>query len=324
MTEILRTPRRFSLGAVALAAALTVGAAFSPALAQDTTETAKREGESRNKQTLPPGPAEKPTPRTGEAFTFSAGLDTSSHFISFGADVWGGGDDANPFGQDSTRFAYGTVNAKVSNELSLFLNLWSDINNNAEDTIGGHIQEIDVNAGLSYKFGEDTPLTGFTLGLAHTHWIFAGETENAVEVSLAYADTGKYDSMGMGADFGLNPSVLLHYRYDVIGGQEDDVAVLQLGVRPTFTFNAESEYPITLAVPAAVAFFLGEYQGGDDGFGYANIGLSASVPLAFIPVEYGAWTAGATAVFWHTPDDSIPTNPEENFVVTSLSVGVSF
>jgi hypothetical protein len=321
MTGLSRTPRRVSIRpsirSAAVAAVLTAFAAFSPAMAQEPTDTAKREGESRITPQLPPGPAEKPSPRTGEAFTFSAGVDTSSHFISFGADVWGGGSDANPFGSDSTRFVYGTVTAKISDEMSAFLNIWSDINNNADDTIGGHIQEVDVNAGISYKFEK------FTLGLAHTHWIFSGETENAVEVSLGFDDKGAYESFA-GADFALNPAVLVHYRYDVIGSQEDDVAVVQASIRPTFTFNAESEYPITLAVPAAVAFFLGDYQGGDSGFGYANIGLSASVPLAFIPVQYGAWTAGATATFWHTPDDAIPTNPEENFVVTGLSVGVSF
>ncbi|MBC7785776.1 MAG: hypothetical protein H7144_18265 [Burkholderiales bacterium] len=252
------------------------------------------------------------TQAADDAYTFSAGVDATSHFISFGADVWGGGDEYSPFSAKSTAFGYGTLTAAFSDQLSGFVNIWSDLNDNVDSAIGGPIQEVDFNVGLAYTVDK------FTIGVAHNYWLYAGDNENAVELSIGFNDA---DMISEG--FALNPSLLIHWRYDGQGAQ-DESGVVQLGVKPAWTFAKESEYPITLAVPAAVALFTDSYQGGDSGFAYANIGLSASVPLKFIPEKFGAWSASASATFWYTPDDAIPGNPEESFVVTALSVGFSY
>lgn len=299
---------------VAFAAAIaTASVAASTSFAQVAADGAKKEGESRNTEVLPPTPAATPAPRVGDKIAITAGLDFSSHFISFGADVWGGGNEQPlPFESRSTQFLYGTATMKFTDELSGYVNLWSDLNNNTESGIGTPIQEIDFNAGFTYA------LDKFTFGVAHTYWMFASDEEKALEASIGYNDM---DVLAPG--FALNPSLLAHYRYDGLGGQECGM-VLQAGIRPTFLFNKDGEYPITLAVPAAAAFFIDHYQGGDSGFGYANVGLSASVPLKFIPEGYGAWTAALTSTVWYTPEDSIPGNPDEVFVVTALSFNVAF
>ncbi|GIW75825.1 MAG: hypothetical protein KatS3mg104_0888 [Phycisphaerae bacterium] len=246
-------------------------------------------------------------------YSFSAGLDFTSHFISFGADVWGGGDSFSPFSAKSTVFGYGTLSAEFTDQISAFVNIWSDLNDNVDSAIGGPIQEVDFNVGVTYT------LEKFSFTLTHNYWLYAGDNENAVELAVAYDDSELW-----GGKFALNPSALIHYRYEGQSGQEE-CAVIQLGVAPTvYTFMEESDYPISISVPAAVAFFTDDYQGGDSGFGYANIGVKASVPLAFIPPEYGAWSAGASVTYWFTPDDAIPGNPEESFVVTALSVGFSY
>jgi hypothetical protein len=313
MLDKFRRGQSLTLGTVLAAAAATVCISLPAALAQDanTDATLKKDNDSRTRPQLPPEPVAVPD-RAGDKFSFSGGLDFSSHFISFGADVWGGGDEYFPFSARSTTFAYGTVTAKFSDELSGFVNLWSDLNDNTDSGIGGPVQEIDFNVGFTYTVDK------WTFGLTHNYWMFNGDEEKAIEASVGYND------MGLIAEgFALNPSLLAHYRYDGLGGQETGW-VLQLGVRPTFTFNAETDYPITLAVPAAVGFFTDSYQGGDAGFGYANVGVSASVPLAFIPTGYGNWTAGVSATLWYTPEDQIPGNPEETFVVTAATIGVAF
>src|SRR3954462_12262242 len=83
-------------------------------------------------------------------YSVSLGLDATSHFISYGADVWGGGSEVSPFSSRSTVFAYGTVSAALADNLSVYLNIWSDNNNNVNSAIGGNIQEIDVNTGIKY------------------------------------------------------------------------------------------------------------------------------------------------------------------------------
>jgi hypothetical protein len=276
--------------AAALAAAMSLGLA-SPSAAQDDVAAAA----------------------VGENISFSAGVDFISHFISFGADVWGGGTDAYPFSSDSTIFAHGTIGIQFTEQLSGFFNVWSDINDNTQSAIGGSIQEVDINVGLAYT------VEAFTFGINHNNWIYAGDEENAVEFTVAYDDSELW-----GGDFALNPSFLAHYRYQGQAGQ-DESTVLQLGVGPTvYTAMEESDYPISIKVPANVGFFTGEYQGGDSGLGYVNVGVVASVPLTFIPVGFGEWSASVSAVLWHTPDDQVPNNPDDTFVVTALSIGASF
>ena len=57
--------------------------------------------------------------------------------------------------------------------------------------------------------------------------------------------------------------------------------------------------PLTLALPLSVGLSLDNYYdegpgGRDQTFGYFDVGLAASVPLAFISGDYGTWSASAT------------------------------
>lgn len=254
----------------------------------------------------------------GDRFSFSAGVDASSHFISFGADVWGGGNEISPFSANSTSFVYGTLTAKITDELSGFINLWSDNNDNVNSAIGGPIQEVDFNVGLTYTW------ENFTFGIAHSYWMFGGGAEKAIEVTASYNDASLWEDKIKG--FALNPSFLAHYRYDSTGDLAgENAVVLQVGIKPTFTFDQIDDYPITVGVPMNVAYFTDPYQGGDGaGFGYFSAGLSASVPLSFIPKGYGSWSASISEIYYNTSTNDIPGNPENNFFVTTLSVGVAF
>ncbi|HAR65878.1 MAG TPA: hypothetical protein DCR55_06665, partial [Lentisphaeria bacterium] len=63
---------------------------------------------------------------------------------------------------------------------------------------------------------------------------------------------------------------------------------------------------------------------GQDGFAYVNIGLDVSVPLTFIPEELGSWDVHGGVKYWHTDEDVIPGNPEDNFVTGTIGIGTSF
>lgn len=247
-------------------------------------------------------------------YSVSMGLDAQSHFISYGFDVWGGGNDANPFSDRSTVFGYITVNAALADNLTASVNLWGDVNDNATSGLGGDVQEIDFNTGLTYT------IESFSIGLTHGYWNYAGDEEKILDLVVGFADGATITQTDA---FSLNPSVVFHWRYDGNGPQSDGIAVVP-GIKPSFTLMKESKYPITLAVPISFAIFESGFQGGDSGFGFFTAGLTASVPLAFIPEKYGAWTASAGVSYWNTPDDTNPLNPEESFVTTFLSVGFSF
>ena len=248
------------------------------------------------------------------AFSVSIGVDFTSHFISYGADVWGGGDELSPFSSNSTAFAYATVSFGIADNLSGYVNVWSDLNDNVDSEIGGPIQEIDFNVGLTATFDK------LAVTLANGLWYYAGDDERVLDLTLAYDDTGLISD-----DFAFAPSFNVHWRYED-GPTAETGFVLVPGIKPSFTLAADSKMPVTLAVPVALGWFLSDnYHGGEDsGYGYASIGLVASVPLSFIPAKYGSWTGSASATFFNTNEDVIPGNAEENFVVTALSVSVGF
>jgi hypothetical protein len=255
-----------------------------------------------------------------EKSPFSVAMDISaqSHFISYGADVWGAGGKISPLSAESTVNTNMTVTLGISDELSVYLNTWTDINNNADDPLGANIQEIDVNIGGTYTVDKTYSFT-----LAHGVWIFGGDEERIIDFIFAYADG---DKITKSADWSLNPSAVLHWRYDQGAAGGDEGFVLVPGIRPSFTFSKESKYPITLGVPVNLGLFTDDFHGGDGGYGFFSAGAVASIPLAFIndTGKYGTWTASAGATFWNTSDDVIPGNPEENFITTFVSVGLAF
>jgi hypothetical protein len=276
--------RRASIGAAAMM--LAVGAVGSPVRAGDKSP-----------------------------YSLSLGTDFTSHFVSYGADVWGGGNDASPFSDRRTMFVYGTLTCQFTDQLSGFVNVWSDVNDNAESSIGGQVQEVDLNVGGTYSFLEGNK---FSITLAHGCWMYAGDVEHVVDVTAAYNDT---DMLAKG--FALNPSVNFHWRYEGNGGQEEGSALV-LGLKPSYTVDFTPQLSVNFSVPMQAAFFLtDEFQGGDSGFAYASIGVGAAVPLKFIPEKFGAWTVSGNLTYYCTESDALPGNKDAGFWVSTLSIGMS-
>jgi hypothetical protein len=247
-----------------------------------------------------------------DPLSFNAGTDFTSHYVAYGKDVWRGGSHASPFSDQSTNFNWGTVTYQLDPHWSLYGNVWGDFNDNADTTLGKPIQEIDLNAGAIYT------LDPFSFRLEDGYWIYSGDHESVLDFVASYDDAGKVIP-----NLSLKPSVEVHWRYERVGGTHEGV-VLQPALRPTFVLQRGSRYPITIELPAAIGFFTGNFHGGGAGLGYARAGVSAWVPLAFVPKECGAWSAGATVTFWHTPLDTNPGNPQRNFISTMLSLRVGF
>ncbi|MBS62239.1 hypothetical protein [Salinisphaera sp.] len=250
-------------------------------------------------------------PQGADKIYGSVGVDYASHFVSYGGDVWGGGNDF--YGSQSTTFAYIDLGADLPNGFALTFGAWSDINNNTdEQTIGGNIQEIDVYGGLTYTTG------AVTLGAIYQQWYYGGDTERVLDLSIGYDDSGLW-----GGDFALNPSFLTHIR---VNGQEgqDDGAVFVAAIEPAFTLVDSPTTPVTLSIPTSVGFMTDDFQGGDSGFGYASIGATASIGLDFVPAGYGDWSLAFNTTYYHTDEDVIPGNPEDDFLTGTISIGMAF
>lgn len=261
----------------------------------------------------PAGPAAEET-LTAEVDKVSAsvGIDFSSHFVSYGSDVWGGGDDF--YGDERTRFIWGEVGIALTDVVSFTFGAWSDVNNNGDDSVGGDIQEIDVYGGLGFDVQD------FSFGVTYQEWYYSSETERILDLSAAFDDAGLWQG-----GFALNPAVIWHIRLEGNGAQEEGSAVVA-SITPGFDLNASARYPLTLSIPIGVAFFLNDdFQGGDDGgYAYSFAGATLGVPLGFIPAAYGEWSLAASLLYYLTEEDAIPNNPEENFLTGQIGLALSF
>jgi hypothetical protein len=242
-----------------------------------------------------------------ENISADVGVSYNSHFISYGLDVWGGGQDF--FGDRSTTFVYGDVFFKATSALTFSLSLWSDINDNVPSAIGGHIQEIDFGPAVSYAFGK------VTAGLGYNAWSYAGDVEESVDFSLALDDSGFIPG------FMLSPKVVFHQRVSGNGAQQTGGAVV-LSVGPSFPLGEG----LSLTIPAGVAFFTtDDFQGGTEGgYGFSYIGGSLGYGLAFVPESYGKWSLNFDLIAYFTDQKAIPSNPEENFVTASVGLKVAY
>jgi len=228
------------------------------------------------------------------SFSGSLGLDYNSHFISYGADVWGAGSDVddvlfNPSVELTWDLGAGTT---------FSLGTWWDVNDNADSDIGDSIQEVDVWAGLGWSMG------GVDMSLTYQSWLYASDNEQIVD-------------LGLGFDAVFAPSLTVHGRV-AEGASGGDTGVVVVGGIDLLAAEAISFGDFSLGIPVNVAYASDGFHGGDSGFAYASIGLSASAPLG------GGWDIHGGATYYYTNDSVIPNNASDSFVTLSAGLGFSF
>ena len=232
----------------------------------------------------------------GSAVSGSLSLDYNSHFISYGADVWGAGNDLG----DAIFNPSIELTFQLTENISFILGTWWDVNDNTISDIGGSIQEVDVWAGVGFGLG---PLD---VTILYQEWLYGKESERIIDVILA-------------VDHSLSPSLTLHNRVGEGASGGDTGLVAVLGIEPGFSAGQ-----VDLALPINVAAATDGFHGGDGGFAYASLGLSATLQLAVIDEKLGAWNLHGGLTYYVTDDDVIPNNPDDSFLTASFGIGIDF
>jgi hypothetical protein len=178
------------------------------------------------------------------------------------------------------------------------------VNSKIDSAIGGRIQEVDVWTGLSYTYEK------LTMGVTYNAWMYGSDTEESLDVKFAY-------------DTFLAPSLTIHNRLDpgASGGNNGTVLVLGLS-------HGIDAGPFSISFPFNLAYFIeDDFHPGstDSGFGFASIGVAATLPLSpYIGDSYGDWSLNSGLTYYFTDDDVIGNPNDDDFLTASLGLAVSF
>jgi hypothetical protein len=264
---------------------------------------------------------EEKGPNTGRV-SLSAGMDWTTHYFFRGILQEDQDLILQPYAEVGFKLMEGTP---AFGDVALAIGLWNSLHGGPTGTGGPNSDprvwyETDFYTRLGWTF-----LDTFKAGVIYTAYMSPNSFFNTVE-ELAFS-LGFDDSKLLGP-FSVQPTVLLAWE---VAGQADGGLhrgiYLQVGVTPSYTVAEKSQYPVTLSLPLLVGLSLDDYYefgtGDDDTFGYFQGGLSASVPLAFIPAAYGSWSLrGALTVLVLGDNLKAVNNNDSTEVIGTL--GVSF
>ena len=191
------------------------------------------------------------------------------------------------------------------NEISLTAGVWSSIHSEKSGADPGHWNEWDPILGLTFGLGEYVKFeTNYT---AFDSMTDSYPTSHHLELKIRFDD-----SKLMGGDFSINPYVAYWHELDDKATVAFNSATsyesfyLTVGVIPTFKVGS-----VKLEVPTYINLvgndFYQQFDGSPGGAGLAVVGteIKASVPLTFIPKEYGFWTAYAGVKYYHLENDGL-------------------
>jgi hypothetical protein len=241
----------------------------------------------------PEAKAEEKGPNTG-AVSVLMGMDWTSAYFFRGIQQENQGWILQPYGEITFKLLedLGPLNA-----LGVSIGSWNSLHGGPTGIEGGDLSqdpkmwyESDFYTRIGTTLFEDV-----SAGIIYTAYMSPnGRFETVQEIAFSFG----YNDAKLLGPFALNPSALLAVE---VKGQADaglhKGIYLQLGVGPGTTLFEKSQYPVTLSVPLIVGLSLKDYYerigvgGDDDTFGYFSWGLTASVPLKFIPARFGNWQA---------------------------------
>jgi hypothetical protein len=181
--------------------------------------------------------------------------------------------------------------------------------------------ESDFVAGLDLTFGK---VTVGAIYSAYNYPSGAFNTIDEVGVKIAYDDT---DFQKNKLGFALKPYVAAYAETNDGNGSEDWYG--EVGISPTvYTVNPDGKYPVAISVPIIAGFNLKDYYFDNDGheevFGYVSASVVASVPLAFIPSDYGTWSLTGSFQYLYLNAEGLQTaNHGEDYELIG-KVGIAF
>ena len=180
--------------------------------------------------------------------------------------------------------------------------VWNNITTAQHDEEVGSWNEMDPFFTLAYAINPKTEFSATYSPFISPPNAF--ETEHNIEFAL------KYSGVELGEGATLNPYAKLFWAVEgdstVVTGKKGDTFYVELGIVPTFKYNAVSDYPMTVTFPTYFHVGPSEYWGGDNNFGVVSTGVNVNIPLTkMIPVRYGVWSVDIGANYYYLANGSL-------------------
>src|SRR5262245_6791522 len=228
-------------------------------------------------------------PNSG-SIQFSLGMDFTTAYFFRGILQERDGFIWQPYGEVNVPF-YVDEGAALS-KATFFIGNWNSVQSKKTLQSGSgpsNWYESDIYTGFKFSVLDTVEFKPFYI--AYTYPGGAFNTVQEMDLGAALNDAQWRDK------FALNPSALVAWEIDntALGTKEGSYA--EVNIRPQATVWDDETYPVSLALPMTVGMSISDYyespSGRNQGFGYYKGGLIASVPLGFVPEEYGAWSISA-------------------------------
>ncbi len=189
-------------------------------------------------------------------------------------------------------------------DVTLTTGVWSSIHTHESGADPGYWNEFDPIGGLGFKFKG-----GVKLDLNYTSFISMVDsypTSAHLEVKLSYDD-----SKLLGA-FALNPYVAYWQELDEKATVTFNPATSEqsyyftIGIDPSFKVGkVKVEFPTFINLVGDKFYQKFDGTGGGSGLAVFCTGIKASVPLTFVPKDFGFWTLYAGVKYYHLDNEGL-------------------
>lgn len=226
-----------------------------------------------------------------KGISLSAGIDLTSQFLYRGLFNEDQGWVVQPY-LELYIHLYSQEKAVVSS-LDFLVGTWGSFHS-GNPTGTGSQNTVDPKAWYEQDFYLGLNFTFLDRVLFNlNYYIFSSPNDSFSTIQEATLKLGFNDEGLLGENFSLSPYLFWAFELNnALDGAKEGV-YMEIGLVPSYRWNIMEKYDLCISLPMKVGFSLNDYYDfgtkDDDSFGYADFGISLSLPLAFIPARYGEW-----------------------------------
>ena len=294
----------------AVAGLALAGGVVGPSLASAQQTHVQAQGSAATAEAA----GEEKSPNTGRV-SLGLGADWASAYYFRGiANVQNGGSNVQPYAEVGFKLL---DNVGPLSTLVLTPGIWNNFQYGEDGRLVDPSDprfwfESDLYMKLTATWGEV-----FTTGVIYTYYTSPNDSFTTyADVGLSF---GLNDAQWLG-DFALNPSLLFAFetKGEALASEDGDKGIyMGIGLAPGYTFFADSPHPITVSAPMTFGFSVKDYytvNGKNQTFGYFSGGPLFTVPLKFIPADFGSWSLRAGVQFLVLNSNLKTVNTDDSFV----------